>query len=127
MADLTTTDGTRHPFHPQAVAMVTDHDPVTGQAVTCVYGLTPAPLKIAEAPQAFLDRLGMGLSFAILTRGNGSPAWMNAPAVTAIWAPMPGQYVATVKAVITVGPLTQGVEEDPQAARALINARGGNL
>jgi len=127
MADLTTTDGSFYAFQPDAVVAVTDHDAVTGEAVTCVHGLAPAPLKIGESVTAFLARIGEAAKFAQLTRANGSPIWLNAPAVGAIRAPLPGEYAAGGQAVISVGSLTQGVTEDPATAKARINAHGGKL
>ena len=69
----------------------------------------------------------MDKNFAELRQANGSPIWISAPAVGFITAPLPGEYVAAVKAVISARPITQGVTEDPAAAKARINAHGGKL
>lgn len=122
MATLTTIDGIKFTFSPSEISAVTDHDALTGEAVTCVYGLTAAPLKIKEAADTFLGRLGITLKFAKLTRANGSPIWINALAVSTLCAPLPGDYVDGVNCLVSVGSLTQGITEDPAEARAAINA-----
>src|SRR5882724_1944041 len=103
MADLTTTDGFQYIFNPDSVVAVADHDAATGQAVTCVYGVTSGTLKIGEPVAAFLGRIGVAANFAELTQANGSPIWISAPAVGFITAPLPGEYAAAVKAVISAG------------------------
>lgn len=127
MADLTTVDGFRYSFEPGAVVAVTDRAVETGAAVTCVYGLTPAPLRIAETVDGFLARIGVSAGFVRLTRADGSPIWVCAAAVSSLRAPLPDEYADSVRAVITAGGLTQGVEEEPDAARAAIDSRGGKL
>ena len=127
MADLTTIDGLQFSFTPDAVIAVTDHDAVTGQAVTCVFGITPYPLRINETVDGFLARIGVNGDFAQLTRPNGSPIWICAKAVSALCAPLPGEYVDGVQSVISLGSMTQGVEEAPAAVKAAVNAHGGKL
>lgn len=127
MADLTTVDGFRYSFEPGAVVAVTDRDVDTGAAATCVYGITPAPLEIAETVDGFLARIGEAAGFARLTRADGSPIWVHAAAVSSLRSPLPDEYAGSVRAVITAGGLTQGVEEDPDAVKAAIDARGGKL
>ena len=127
MASLTTTNGAQFTFDPNSVIAVADHDAATGEAVTCVYGLTAGVLKIYEAVVAFLARIGVTAKFATLTRPNGSPIWINGSSVSTIRAPLPGEYTAAVKSVISVGSLIQGVTEDPASATVQIDAHGGNL
>ena len=127
MADLTTTDGYQYTFNPKSVVIITDHDAVTGEAVTCVYGVGPGWLKVGEPVDGFLDRVGISANFAKLTRGNGAPIWIAGAAVASIRAPMPGQYTPTIQTLVAVGKVTQGVEEDAAAAKAEINAHGGAL
>ncbi|MFL5240080.1 MAG: lytic transglycosylase domain-containing protein [Rhizomicrobium sp.] len=59
------------------------------------------------------------------TRPNGEPVMIDIAAVSAVRAAFPGEYVACVQTVITIGRLNQGVCEAPAKARALIRARGG--
>lgn len=130
MADLTTTDGFRYSFAPSAVVAVvaaTDGAAGPGAAVTSVYGITPAPLEIAETVDGFLARIGVTAGFARLTRADGSPIWVQAAAVSSLRAPLPNEYADSVRAVIAAGGLTQGVEETPGAVKAAIDARGGKL
>jgi hypothetical protein len=127
MADLTTVDGFRYSFMPGAVVAVTDREVGTGAAVTCVYGITPTPLRIAETVDGFLARIGVSAGFVRLTRADGSPIWVCAAAVSSLRGSLPDEYADSVRAVITAGGLTQGVEEDPDAVKAAIDARGGKL
>ena len=127
MPTLTTIDGAQFTFTVKAVVALTDHDASTGQAVTCVYGITKVVLHINESVVVFLGRLKIAKNFAQLTRPNGSPIWVNAGAVASIRAPLPNEYVAGVNAVVSVGGLTQGVTQTPEAATTLINASGGEL
>jgi hypothetical protein len=127
MATLTTVDGFQITFSSKAVSAITDHDGSTGQAVTCVYGITMGVLDISEAVQAFMKRLGVTKNFAQLTRPNGSPVWINGSSVSSIRAPLPNEYVAGVNTVISAGSLTQGVEETLADVTTAINAYGGDL
>ena len=125
MAELTTTGGFQYTFKPEAVLGLTDHDGAT--AVTCVYGVTAGVVKIAEGVAEFLIRIGMAGNFAQLTRANGAPIWFNAGAVGGIRAPLPNEYAAAVRSVISAGSFVQGVAVDQAAAKARINAHGGKL
>ena len=127
MPTLTTTDGAQITFAAKAVSALTDHDGSTGEAVTCVYGVTPRLLHIKETVPAFLSRVKIAKNFAQLTRGNGSPVWINGADVSSVRAPLPNEYVTGVNAVVSTDGLTQGVQETPDAATALLNQHGGEL
>ena len=127
MAELTTEDGFQYSFAPGAVVAVTNHDAVSGKAATFVYGIAPAPLEIGETMDGFLARIGVAADFVRLTRPDGSPIWVCGAAVASLRAPLPGEYADGVRAVITVGGLTQGVDEDAAAVKAAIDAHGGRL
>ncbi len=127
MATLTTTAGATITFNPDSIDAIGDHDDTTGAAVTCVYGILPAMLMIAETVPAFMQRLKIKAKFARLTRPNGWPVWLRGSSVTAIRPPASGEYPPEVKSVISAGSLTQAVKEAPAAATAALNARGGNL
>ena len=127
MATLTTANGVQIIFSSKAVSAITDHDGSTGQAVTCVYGVTMGVLHISEGVQAFMKRLGVTKNFAQLTRPNGSPVWINGSSVSSIRAPLPNEYVAGVNTVVSAGSLTQGVEETLVDVTTAINAHGGDL
>jgi hypothetical protein len=125
MADLTTVDGVQISFDSAAVSAVADRDPITGSAVTCVYGVTGGMLKIAEGVDAFLGRLGIANKFAKLNRPDGSPVWINAPGVKTLRAPLPNEYPPSARSVISVGSLTQAVTQDVPTAKAALNALRG--
>jgi hypothetical protein len=127
MPTLTTTDGTQITFLAKVVSAVTDHDASTGEAVTCVYGITKSLLRISESVQAFMTRLKITKNFAQLTRPNGSPVWINGGAVSSIRAPLPNEFVAGVNTVVFADGLMQGVKETPPDVATSINGHGGEL
>ena len=127
MATLTTTDGIQITFVGKAVSALTDHDASTGEAVTCVYGITNSALRLIESVQAFMTRIKIADNFAKLTRPNGFPVWINGAAVSSIRAPLSNEYVMGVNTVIFANGLTQGVKEPPPDVTMLINSHGGGL
>jgi uncharacterized protein YlzI (FlbEa/FlbD family) len=124
---LTTAEGIQITFAAKAVSMLTDHDASTGQAFTCVYGVTNGLIRISESVPGFMLRLKMAQNFAQLTRANGSPIWINGGAVSSIRAPLPNEYVAGVNTVVSLDSFMQGVRETPDEVTTLINAHGGEL
>lgn len=127
MSELTTTGGLTIQFDPSAVTAVADHDADTGDAVTTVYGVTAGAVEIAETVDGFLMRIGVAQSFAEFTRPDGSFVWLNCKAVGTIRPPLPDEYPAQAETVISVGSLTQAVDEAPDAVRQAVNAHGGKL
>jgi hypothetical protein len=127
MAKLTTVDGIEITFNPRSLWMVIDHDAVTHALVTTVYGIKKAPVLIKEEPAAFLNRVKISDNFAVLTRADNSPIWINAPAVSSVYAPQPKLYVPEVKSVIEIGSMSVGIVETTEEAIAALNARGGDL
>jgi hypothetical protein len=127
MPTLTTTDGIQITFVAKVVSALTDHDASTGEAVTCVYGITNGLLRISESVQAFMTRLKITKNFAQLTRANGSPIWINGCAVSSIRAPLPDEFVAGVNTVVFAYGLMQGVKETPADATTSVNGHGGEL
>jgi hypothetical protein len=59
------------------------------------------------------------------TRPDGKTVKVDADKVTAVRAPLPGEYAPSVKAVIAVGHKSQAVRENVQMAMAAIRATGG--
>lgn len=127
MAELTTIDGLEFHFDPSAVTAVADHDADTLQAVTTVYGLSDGRLRIADSAEGFLNKIGVAQSFVKLTRPNGMLIWINCKAVTVVRSPPPDQYPATANSLVTVGALTQAVQETPTQVKQTVNQHGGNL
>ncbi len=66
-----------------------------------------------------------GRSLARLTRPDGSAVMVDAAAVIAVRAALPGEYAATVQSVVSIGRLRQGVRESAAAATAAIRSHGG--
>jgi hypothetical protein len=59
-------------------------------------------------------------SLAKFTRPNGKPVWIDKTAIASIRRALPGEYARSVKTVITIGKVKQGVRESVTAARAAI-------
>jgi hypothetical protein len=95
--------------------------------VTCVYGVGKAPQKIAEGVDAFLQRIGVAAHFFELTRPNDTAIWVNGAAVNWLTLPMAGEYPPDTKTMVAIGSLTQAVQQDLAAVRALVNSHGGDL
>lgn len=126
---VVTTDGRRIGFDPAAIVAIADHDPDTGTAVTCIYGLSPpwGFIRISESVAAFLARLGIASWFVKLTRPDRSPVWINAAAVFLLRKPLPGEYRADAKSVVFAGWLRQAVTQDPAIVKAAVEAAGGRV
>lgn len=71
----------------------------------------------AAAPQA------TEASLAKLTRPNGKPVWIDRTSVASVRAALPGEYAGSVKTVITVGKVKQGVRESLAAVRSQLRVR----
>ena len=127
MARLTTTGGATITFNAAGIDAIADHNDMTGAAVTCVYGIPPSMIMVGETVQAFMQRLKIEKDFAQLTRPNGWLVWIRGSSVTAIRPPVPGEYSAAVKSVISTSSLTQAVRETPTEVTTALDGHGGNL
>jgi len=121
MATLTTADGIQYYFDPNGIVAISDRDPSTATAVTCVYGLSASGyLRIGEGAQQFMTRLNIAAKFAQLTRADGASIWVNGSAVTSIRS-----RVATdqsgVNAVIFAGSTPYMIKELPAAVAAALH------
>lgn len=131
MVAITTLSGQQVDVADESVVLVSGPYPHDVGPHTYIYGPTAGPLITAEAPQLVVSRLANKAAFAVLTRPNGTPTWIHAPAVSAVrapvWteAPYPGQ--GTVNAVVTVGKLHQSVQEDVSTVIQILNAHGAHL
>lgn len=65
------------------------------------------------------------LETAELTRPDGLPVVIDASAVAAIRAPLPGEFAPSVHAVLRLGKHSQAVQETIAAAAAIIKQHGG--
>jgi hypothetical protein len=70
-------------------------------------------------------RHGGKADLAKLTRPDGSPVLIDAAAVVSIRLALPGEYAPSVRTVISIGRLRQGVREDLRTANAVIRSHGG--
>ncbi len=93
----------------------------------------PVPDETANYVRDIASILGTGVRYragsrhalAPLTRPDGSTVMIDAGAVVAIRAALPGEYAPTVQSVITIGRLRQGVRETAARATAVLRSHGG--
>lgn len=62
-----------------------------------------------------------------LTQPDGAALKLDVGKITGLRAALPGEYAASVKAVVSLGKRAQGIQEDVAAARAAIRASGGSI
>ena len=92
----------------------------------------PLPVETANYVRDIASILGTGVRYragsrhalAPLTRPDGSTVMIDAGAVVAIRAALPGEYAASVQSVITIGRLRQGVREPAPRATAILRSHG---
>jgi hypothetical protein len=126
MATLTTVEGIQYNFDPSTVVAVSDHDPATKQAVTCVYGVTGNYLKVKENIQEFLSRLNITANFAPLTAPNGGAVWLNGSSIAAIRGRVAGD-ARGANAVVYTSSITQWLKDSVADAVTALDAHGGKL
>ena len=91
-------------------------------------GLLPAETQLYVAKITGVVPMRVGArSFARFTRPNGEAVMINGFAVTAVRAPIPGEYASGVHAVIAMGRMSQGVRESVVQATRLLRAHGGRV
>jgi hypothetical protein len=131
MVAITTLFGQEVDVAENGIAMVAGPYPHDVGPHTYVYGPTAGALITAEAPQLLISRLQHKAEFAVLTRPNGTPVWIHAPAVSLVrepvWTELPDPGQGIVKAVVMVGKFHQSVQEDVQLAIKILNVHGGHL
>jgi soluble lytic murein transglycosylase-like protein len=72
---------------------------------------------------AMLDKSGL----TKFTRPDGTPVWIDPSKVSGLRAAIPGEYDASVHAVVNIGARHQAVREDIVAATALLRAHGASV
>ncbi len=93
----------------------------------------PLPAETANYVRDIASILGTGVRYragshhalAPLTRPDGSVVMIDAGAVVAIRAALPGEYAPSVQSVLTIGRLRQGVREPAARATAILRSHGG--
>ena len=68
-----------------------------------------------------------GAKPATLTRPDGSEIAFDVAKVTAIRAPVPGEYAPSVRAVVSLGRVQQGVREEVATATTLLRQHGARI
>jgi hypothetical protein len=95
------------------------HHPWPIETVNYVSGITA--ILSGRAPSR------VGGAQVKLTRPDGAPVTIDAAAVLAIRAALPGEYAPGVQTVITIQRMRQGVRESIGEARALLRSHGGRV
>jgi hypothetical protein len=86
MARATRTNGTEFTFKLEDITAVADYASESEQPIAVVYGVRDEPTYIAETPERFLHRLGIGKAFVSLTRPDGSSVWVGRDSVDQIYS-----------------------------------------
>jgi hypothetical protein len=129
MTDIIATDGTKFSINDDDVTMVVGpypHDP----ANRCyIHGINKGPIPVDEDAKTLVATLHPKTSFAVLTRPDGSPVWINGGAVSSIVPAIPDDTAPGEKAgaVLTVGGEHQAVQEDVATAKKLIDEHDGKV
>jgi hypothetical protein len=89
MATLTTTTGFQYFFQPANVVAISDRNPLTQQATTCVYGLsagggTGGLLPITGSVQDLMSQLKGADKFGEVTGPDGTNYWFNVSLITSV-------------------------------------------
>src|SRR5258706_8016527 len=79
------------------------------------------PESLPPAPSQSVTRA------VTLTRPNGSPISIDSATVDSFRASFPGEYVAGVQTVLTMGKLHQGVTEDLATVASVLKHHGGSV
>jgi hypothetical protein len=120
MATLTTTRNIQYFFNPSSIVAISDHDPSTGAAVTCIYGISVSGyLPIQESPQAFMTRLNITADFGQLTAAGTGLYWFNLSSAVSVCPPAIGSSPGA-NSVVLAGTTTYAVQESPQDAAAIL-------
>jgi soluble lytic murein transglycosylase-like protein len=92
-------------------------------------GLLPAEtrLYLVNVTASVEGRRGAMRGTAQFTRPNGAPILIDCSQVVKLRAPLPEEYAPTVRTVVTVGKVRQGVREDMKTAAAIVRAHGGAI
>jgi hypothetical protein len=91
-------------------------------------GLLPQETQLYVAKITGVVPMHIGAkSLARFTRPNGEAVMINGFAVTAVRAPLPGEYPPSVNAVIAMGHLSQAVCETLGQTTRLLRAHGGRV
>ena len=91
-------------------------------------GLLPQETQLYVAKITGVVPMRVGAkSLARFTRPNGEAVMINGFAVTAVRAPLPGEYPPDVNAVIAMGHMSQGVRETLGYTTRLLRAHGARV
>jgi Transglycosylase SLT domain len=91
-------------------------------------GLLPQETQLYVAKITGVVPMRMGArSLARFTRPDGEAVMINGFAVTAVRAPLPGEYPPDVNAVIAMGHMSQGVRETLGYTTRLLRAHGARV
>jgi hypothetical protein len=127
MATVKTTGGEGVTFDVSEINAIADHNDTTGEAKTCLYGISSTPIMIDETVSAFMHRLGVNGAFAQFTRPNGWLVWINGASVRSVRPAPKGEFAPGAHTIVSAGSLIQCVKEKPEHVIAAIKAHGGKL
>ena len=131
MVAITTLSGDQVDVPDADILLITGPYPNDVGPHTYVYEPSLGALITSEAPQLVLSRLQTKADFAVLARPNGTPAWIHAPNVTAVRAPLwteaPYSGQGIVNAVVAIGQFHQAVQESVPLVIQILSSHNGRL
>jgi hypothetical protein len=118
---------TRNYVNVVRVALGDKPTPPVGNAIaTAVNANGSSSVPGTTTPTSGLRAISFG-AICAFTRPDGSTIYVDCTLVQAIRAPRLDEYAPEVKSVITVGALTQGVQETEEVARQVVLSHGGRV
>jgi hypothetical protein len=116
---LMTVDRVQYYFSEASIVAVSDHDPSTGKAVTCVYGLSESGyLAIQDPAPQFVS--GLGANFGKLAAANGGSYWIATALATSVCAPVAPGAPPGATSVVFAGSVNFFVQESLSQAAAIL-------
>lgn len=101
--------------------------PGTAGRGATVHGIADGAVEVVEMPAALLQRLGIDLQFARLTRPDGSPVLLRATSVAWLRAPFQAEHPSPVRSVVSLGSRVQGVTEPVETVLDALRQAGAQL
>lgn len=80
---------------------------------------------VEDITRALMSGHGLHGGHASFTRPDGTPVMVDVATVVQVRASLPGEYAPSVRTVITMGRLRQGVRETPADVKAILRRHGG--
>ena len=82
---------------------------------------------VEDITRALLTGRGLHGARASFTRPDGTAVMIDVATVVQVRAALPGEYAPSVRTVITMGRMRQGVREAPSSVKLILRKHGGGI